>query len=86
MTFDRIVQGIVSMCLSNRCYPVIKKIKNNDICDLIAREVYSFLDENNDIVTRNCSREPNSILLIYDRKEDPVTPLLTQWTYQVISN
>lgn len=27
--------------------------------------------------------EPAPILLIIDRRDDPVTPLLTQWTYQV---
>lgn len=25
------------------------------------------------------------MLLIYDRSEDPVSPLLNQWTYEVIS-
>jgi len=25
-----------------------------------------------------------SVLLLLERREDPVTPLLSQWTYQVI--
>ena len=27
--------------------------------------------------------DSSSMLLLIDRREDPVTPLLTQWTYQV---
>lgn len=28
--------------------------------------------------------EPAPVILLVDRKEDPVTPLLTQWTYQAM--
>jgi len=28
-------------------------------------------------------RENRTLLLITDRREDPITPLLNQWTYQV---
>jgi vacuolar protein sorting-associated protein 45 len=27
--------------------------------------------------------ENSSLLLVIDRRDDPVTPLLNQWTYQV---
>ena len=30
--------------------------------------------------------DSSSMLLLLDRREDPVTPLLTQWTYQVDKN
>ena len=28
--------------------------------------------------------ENSSLLLVIDRRDDPVTPLLNQWTYQVL--
>lgn len=28
--------------------------------------------------------ETSPLLLVIDRRDDPVTPLLTQWTYQVL--
>jgi len=35
------------------------------------------------MIVRNCGKDHNAQLLIFDRKEDPITPLLSQWTYQV---
>ena len=82
MAVERITEGIFSACLSLRLYPVIKFIKNNEISSLVANKVLNYLQNNSDLINKNCGATPNGILLIYDRKEDPITPLLTQWTYQ----
>lgn len=37
-----------------------------------------------DFLRRECSRDYNGLLFIYDRREDPITPLLNQWTYQAM--
>ena len=37
-----------------------------------------------DFVARNATGAPECVLLLLDRKEDPVTPLLNQWTYQAM--
>ncbi len=29
-------------------------------------------------------RDSRTLLLLTDRREDPITPLLNQWTYQVL--
>jgi vacuolar protein sorting-associated protein 45 len=81
-TFNRIVEGVISVCLSNRVFPVIKCIKNSYICKRISVQVAEFFQENNELIRRECSREQNGLLFIYDRREDPITPLLNQWTYQ----
>jgi vacuolar protein sorting-associated protein 45 len=80
--FNRIVQGIIASCLSNRLFPVIKCVKNSTIGKRIAIEVAEFFEQNIEFVKRECSRDQNGLLFIYDRREDPVTPLLNQWTYQ----
>lgn len=82
--FERICQGIISVCVSNRLIPVIKTIKNNDICSSIAHRVNEFFSENMDFLRKECGRDYNGLLFIYDRREDPITPLLNQWTYQAM--
>jgi vacuolar protein sorting-associated protein 45 len=82
VSFNRIVQGIISSCLSNRLFPVIKCVKNSTISKRIAYEVAEFFEQNIEFIKRECSRDQNGLLVIYDRREDPITPLLNQWTYQ----
>ncbi|CRG94366.1 vacuolar protein sorting-associated protein 45, putative [Plasmodium gallinaceum] len=38
----------------------------------------------NNLINQNTYTMGNSSLLIIDRREDPITPLLTQWTYQAM--
>lgn len=83
-TFNRIVEGIISVCLSNRIYPIIKCVKNSPICRKISNSLSEFFQQNTDFVRRECGREQNGLLFIFDRKEDPVTPLLNQWSYQAM--
>lgn len=82
--FNRIIEGIISVCLSNRVFPVIKTVKGSEICSMIAQKVNDFFHNNIDFVKKECGRELNGMLLICDRKEDPITPLLNQWTYQAM--
>lgn len=82
--FNRIIEGIISVCLSNRCFPIIKVVKGSEICLMIAQQVYQFFENNSDFIKKECGKELNGYLFIYDRKEDPVTPLLNQWTYQAM--
>jgi vacuolar protein sorting-associated protein 45 len=46
--------------------------------------VNDFFYENMDFLRKECGREYNGLLFIYDRREDPITPLLNQWTYQAM--
>lgn len=46
--------------------------------------VNEFFSTNLDFLRRECGRDYNGLLLIYDRREDPITPLLNQWTYQAM--
>lgn len=46
--------------------------------------VNDFFIENMDFLRKECGRDYNGLLFIYDRREDPITPLLNQWTYQAM--
>jgi vacuolar protein sorting-associated protein 45 len=82
--FNRIVEGIISVCLSNRVLPVIKCVRDSPVCKKISRAVTDFFEKNFDFVKKECGRDNNGILFLFDRKEDPVTPLLNQWSYQAM--
>lgn len=81
---DRIVDGILSTCLSMRLNPVIKYVKNNEMLKLIADKVNEHTKNNYDGILSKSNKETNGTLLLYDRKEDPITPLISQWTYQAM--
>lgn len=84
LLYSRIIEGLISLVYSNRVNPVIKCVRGSKICNSIGVKLAKFFNENVDFVRRECSKEPNGLLFIFDRKEDPVTPLLNQWTYQAM--
>ena len=80
--FNRICEGLISICLSNRMNPIIKSVRNSKILQKISQKITKFFNENYDFIRKECGTVQNGILFLYDRKEDPVTPLINQWTYQ----
>lgn len=84
LLFDRIYEGLISICLANRLFPVIKCVKGSTICSKLAEKISEFFQDNLDFIKKECGREQNGILFLFDRKEDPVTPLINQWTYQAM--
>ncbi|KAL3128241.1 putative vacuolar protein-sorting protein VPS45 [Cryptosporidium hominis] len=94
--FSRMIEGIYSASLQLGEIPVIRYLANSPLCRNIAFAVERRLLDSNliDLVsgefvnTRSESyddkRNESTILLILDRREDPVTPLLTQWTYHAM--
>jgi vacuolar protein sorting-associated protein 45 len=77
---ERMINGLSSLVLSHKKRPYIRYQKNSSICKHLAKE-FSSLMESEQLLFDYRSENP-SILLIIDRRDDPVTPLLTQWTYQ----
>lgn len=87
---NRIVLGLFSSLLSLRKFPVIRYQRNSEICTLLAEKVHKKLREDPDLMTTYGQRQgighkntidnvdQTSVLLIIDRREDPVTPLLHQ--------
>lgn len=82
----RCTQGIASFLLSTKQFPIIRYSRGSTITKEIADSVSSFIQDQNQVdnlfYCGNSTRRPT--LLILDRKDDSVTPLLTQWTYQAM--
>ena len=59
--------------MATSSHPLIRYDGSSALCRSIAQSLQSKLGV----------EQPNPItVLIFDRREDPITPLLNQWTYQ----
>lgn len=80
---QRCVDGILAVLLSLKKKPLIRYAKTSPMAKKLASEVrYHIMQEEQLFDFRAVDTPP--VLLILDRREDPVTPLLTQWTYQAM--
>ncbi|KAF4628734.1 hypothetical protein G7Y89_g9414 [Cudoniella acicularis] len=80
---QRATEGIIGVLLSLKKKPLIRYEKNSLLAKKLAIEVrYHITQEDQLFDFRKVDTPP--ILLILDRRDDPITPLLTQWTYQAM--
>ena len=80
-TLQRTTEGVCALLLSLKKNPLIRYEKNSLMAKKLATEIrYQLTQEEALFSFRKTDTPP--ILLILDRRDDPITPLLTQWTYQ----
>jgi hypothetical protein len=84
-TLDRLVQGISAVCLAVRRRPVIRYQRGSDAAARVAEAVHSLCYRQQPGVFDFGSRA-SPLLLVLDRRDDPATPLLTQWTYEAMAH
>lgn len=79
----RTVEGIIAVLLSLKKRPLIRYQKNSNMAKRLATEIQAQIQQENQLFD---FRRPDTppILLLLDRKNDPVTPMLSQWTYQAM--
>jgi vacuolar protein sorting-associated protein 45 len=82
-SLQRTTDGIIGLLLSLKKKPLIRYEKNSLLAKKLATEVrYQITQEDRLFDFRKVDTPP--ILLILDRRDDPITPLLSQWTYQAM--
>lgn len=82
-SLQRTTEGVIALLLSLKKKPLIRYQKNSLLAKKLATETrYQMTQEDQLFEFRKTDTPP--ILLIVDRRDDPVTPLLTQWTYQAM--
>ena len=82
-SLQRCTEGVVALLLSLKKRPLIRYEKNSLMAKKLATEVrYQMTQEEQLFDFRKTDTLP--ILLLLDRRDDPITPLLTQWTYQAM--
>lgn len=87
--FNRTVDGVMAaLALLNLQPAAIRYDGGSTLARSLAQRVAVRLDAEGDVFSarRGGARgiSGNGLLLIVDRREDPVTPLLSQWTYQAM--
>ena len=82
-SLQRCSEGLLALLLSLKKKPLIRFEKNSLMAKKLATEVqYMMVQEEQLFEFRKTDTSP--ILLVLDRRDDPITPLLTQWTYQAM--
>ncbi|GLE00104.1 hypothetical protein PINS_up008831 [Pythium insidiosum] len=82
--FNRSVDGLLSLLLSLKKRPTIRYQKGSEIAEKLAREVSARMQLEQDGLFDFRRPEVLPLLYVLDRRDDPVTPLLSQWTYQAM--
>lgn len=81
---QRSTEGLLAVLLALKKKPLIRYAKSSLLAKKLATEVrYRMTQEEQQLFDFRTVDTP-PILLVLDRREDPVTPLLTQWTYQAM--
>jgi len=79
--YDRNRQGIESLLLALKRQPKTIRYQASSVwTQQMARDIQQRIQADQTFFFRS----PNTLLLILDRMDDPVTPLLSQWTYQAM--
>jgi len=80
---QRSTEGLIAVLLSLKNKPLIRYEKNSLMAKKLATEVRYQMTQEEQLFDFRIPDTP-PILLILDRRDDPITPLLTQWTYQAM--
>ena len=78
-------EGIMGVVMSLRAKNLqVRYDDGSEICQLLAQDIDSKIQKDQMFIDKMSRNSDDTTLLILDRREDPVTPLLNQWTYQAM--
>ncbi|KAH9042182.1 Sec1 family-domain-containing protein [Lactarius pseudohatsudake] len=80
---ERHVQGLIAVMLSLKKKPIIRYEKMSGMARKLAVEFHSRVQAESQLFDFRSTQVP-PLLLILDRRNDPITPMLSQWTYQAM--
>eukprot|EP00929_Paragymnodinium_shiwhaense_P007914 TRINITY_DN111837_c0_g1_i1.p1 TRINITY_DN111837_c0_g1~~TRINITY_DN111837_c0_g1_i1.p1 ORF type:complete len:572 (-),score=138.12 TRINITY_DN111837_c0_g1_i1:277-1992(-) len=85
--FERILEGLLAACLNLRVLPLIRYTSSSPLASVIGARLQARITEELSLFEtfeKDRRKDAMPILLLIDRRNDPVTPLLNQWTYQAM--
>lgn len=81
--FERSVQGVLGVLLSLKKKPIIRYERMSGMAKKLGNEVLHRIQSEQALFDFRLT-QVSPLLLMLDRRNDPVTPLLSQWTYQAM--
>ncbi|KAH8917500.1 Sec1-like protein [Atractiella rhizophila] len=76
-------EGLLALLLALKKKPVVRYERMSSAAKTLGKEMLRSMEEHKALFDFRPSNT-TPLLLILDRRNDPVTPLLTQWTYQAM--
>lgn len=83
---DETTKCVTSLLLSLKVRPQIKYETNSKVCSKLASEIDYEIKKNEKTLFDFPRMDSSPLLVLLDRKNDPLTPLLQPWTYQSMLN
>lgn len=84
----RSMNGLTALLLSLKFKPTIRASQNSSMATQLANAMHEQITKEATLFDFRTNLELNGksppLLIIIDRRDDPVTPLLSQWTYQAM--
>lgn len=83
---ERATNGIIGVLLSLKLRPTIRFRNGSQPSQSLAKRIQDTINKESSLFSFRPPENgiPPPLLLILDRRDDPITPLLTQWTYQAM--
>jgi vacuolar protein sorting-associated protein 45 len=83
---ERVRDGLFALLLAMKKRPAIRFQRSSKDAERIAGLLGQHIDQHQDVMDFSPAKASDSppLLLILDRFDDPITPLLNQWTYQAM--
>ncbi|CEF69057.1 Sec1-like protein family and Sec1-like, domain 2-containing protein [Strongyloides ratti] len=78
---ERMVEMLAACSLSFKRKPIVRYQRNSKNCARLAEGIDKLRSREEDLF-ENCNDDV--LILILERSEDPITPLLNQWTYEAM--
>ena len=83
--YERHLQGLQAMLLALKRRPsAIRYAAASPCAEELARDLHDAIEQDELFHFRRPTHTGGLLLLVLDRRDDPVTPLLSQWTYQAM--
>ncbi|GAA5869434.1 hypothetical protein JCM3774_001451 [Rhodotorula dairenensis] len=81
---DRHLEGLTALLLSLKKRPIVRYERMSPMARRLGQDLVAQMNDSQSDLWEFRKTATAPLLLILDRRNDPVTPLLTQWTYQAM--